>query len=82
MRTSFEFKIVSNNLEEAKTIATAKVAKFLGIAESEVSDQVSLELKVAYPEAKTLVDIEAISKTEEFVVTVYGSVKQSVVRPL
>ena len=81
MRTSFELKIIASNLEEAKQTAIEKIATFLRIKQEEVLDQVSIELKVSHAEAKTREDIaEEVEKTD-FVVTVFGSVKQSVVKP-
>jgi hypothetical protein len=81
MRTSFEFKILAETLEGAKKTAISEVGKFLGIPESEVQDKVSLELKVSYPKAETLPEIEESVAAGVFQVVVYGSVKQSVARP-
>ena len=81
MRTSFEFKILADTLDKAKKTAIAEVGRFLGIPENEVQDKVSLELKVSYPKAETLPEIEQAVETQTFQVTVYGSVKQSVARP-
>ena len=81
MRTSFELKIVAANLEEAKQIAIEEIAVFLGINQEEVLDQVSIELKVSYAEAKTREEIAEEVDKIDFVVTVFGSVKQSVVKP-
>lgn len=81
MRTSFELKIAAENLTVSKQIAIEAVAKFLGIKEDEVLDAVNLELKVSYPEAKTYAEISEHMDTPLFVVTVFGSVKQSVTRP-
>lgn len=81
MRTSFEFKILAETLEDAKKTAISEVGKFLGIPESEVQDKVSLELKVSYPKAETLPEIEESVVAGVFQVMVYGSVKQSVARP-
>lgn len=81
MRTSFELKIAASNLEEAKSEALTVVASFLQIDKEAVLDNVNLELKVSYPEAKTYADIAANADTPLFVITVYGSVNQSVTRP-
>lgn len=78
MRTSFEFQIVATNTTEAEAIALKKVSTFLEIPEEEVTDKVGLELRVSYPEAKTLIDIAKNEDQSSFVVTVYGTVKQSV----
>ena len=81
MRTSFELKILASNLEEAKKLAIQEISVFLGIKEEEVLDQVSIELKVSHAEAKTRYEIELEMDHVDFVVTVFGSVKQSVVKP-
>lgn len=81
MRTSFEFKILAETLDEAKKIAIAEVGRFLEIPEDEVQEKVSLELKVSYPKAETLPEIEQSVEAQTFQVIVYGSVKQSVARP-
>lgn len=81
MRTSFELKISAETLTEAKETALEHVGLFLGISKEEVLDNVNLELKVSYPEAKTFADIASNMDTPLFVVTVYGSVKQSVAKP-
>lgn len=81
MRTSFELKILASNLEEAKKLAIQEISVFLGIKEEEVLDQVSIELKVSYAEANTRHELELEMDHVDFVVTVFGSVKQSVVKP-
>jgi hypothetical protein len=81
VRTSFELKILASNLEEAKKLAIQEISVFLGIKEEEVLDQVSIELKVSHAEAKTRYEIELEMDNVDFVVTVFGSVKQSVVKP-
>ncbi len=81
MRTSFELKIIAANLEEAKQTAIEEIAVFLGIKQEEVLDQVSIELKVSYAEAKTREEIAEEVDKIDFVVTVFGSVKQSVTKP-
>jgi hypothetical protein len=81
VRTSFELKILASNLEEAKKLAIQEISVFLGMKEEEVLDQVSIELKVSHAEAKTRHEIELEMDNVDFVVTVFGSVKQSVVKP-
>jgi hypothetical protein len=81
MRTSFELKIIASNLKEAKQLAIEEIAAFLGINQEEVLDQVILELKVSYAEAKTREEIAEEVDKMDFVVTIFGSVKQSVVKP-
>ena len=61
--------------------AIAEVSRFLDIPENQVEDKVSLELKVSYPKAETLVEIEQAVEAGTFQVTVYGSVKQSAAAP-
>lgn len=81
MRTSFELKISADDITEAKQAAVEKIAKFLNLPEDGVLDHVNVELKVSYPEAKTLADIAQNMDSTTFVVTVFGSVKQSVTKP-
>ena len=81
MRTSFELKIAAANITEARELAIRKVGSFLEIPDDEVLDAVGLEIKVSYPEGKTLAEIEENMDTPKLIVTVYGSVKQSVVKP-
>lgn len=81
MRTSFELKIVASTLEEAKSIAAKQMSEFLEIAESELEDKVSVELKVSYPKAETVSEIEETVASKVFQVTAFGSVKQSVAKP-
>jgi hypothetical protein len=81
MRTSFELKIIASNLKEAKQLAIEEIAAFLGINQEEVLDQVILELKVSYAEAKTREEIAEEADKLDFVVTIFGSVKQSIVKP-
>jgi hypothetical protein len=81
MRTSFELKIVASNLKEAKATAVKQISEFLGIDESELEDKVSLELKVSYPKAETVPEIEESVASKVFQIIVFGSVKQSVAKP-
>jgi hypothetical protein len=81
MRTSFELKIAAANITEAHELALREVASFLEIQDEEVLDAVNLELKVSYPEGKTLTEIEDNMDSPKLIVTVYGSVKQSVIKP-
>jgi hypothetical protein len=81
MRTSFELKIAAANITEARELAIREVGSFLEIPDDEVLDAVGLEIKVSYPEGKTLAEIEENMDTPKLIVTVYGSVKQSVVKP-
>jgi hypothetical protein len=81
MRTSFELKISADDITEAKQAAAEKIAKFLNLPEDEVLDNVNIELKVSYPEAKNFADIASNMDGSTFVVTVFASVKQSVTKP-
>lgn len=81
MRTSFELKVVASNIDEAKKSAITEIARFLQIDASEVEDRVSMELKVSYPKAETIAEIEAAVGAQIFQVVAYGSVKQSVAKP-
>jgi hypothetical protein len=80
MRTSFDLKIVASTIEEAKTLAIGEISKFLGIPESEVPDRVSMELKVSYPKAETVSEIEQAVSAGIFQVIAFGTVKQGVVK--
>jgi hypothetical protein len=81
MRTSFELKLLANTYDKAKKTAIAEVGRFLGIPENEVEERVSMELKISYPKAESLVEIEQSVEAGIFQVTVFGSVKQSVAKP-
>lgn len=81
MRTSFELKIVAIDLQEAKSIVRKQLAEFLDIAEDEVEEKVSLEFKVSYPKAETVSEIEDTLAAKVFQITVFGSLKQNVVKP-
>jgi hypothetical protein len=81
VRTSFELKIVAVDLQEAKSIVRKQLSEFLDIDEAEVEDQVSLEFKVSYPKAETVSEIEETLASKVFQITVFGSLKQSVVKP-
>ena len=81
MRTSFELKVVASDIDEAKEKAITEIARFLKIETSEVEDRVSIELKVSYPKAETIAEIETAVESQVFQVLAYGSVKQSVAKP-
>jgi hypothetical protein len=81
MRTSFELKLVASNLEEAKAAAAKQISEFLGIKESELEDRVSVELKISYPKAETVSEIEDAVASKVFQVTAFGSVKQGTAKP-
>jgi len=81
MRTSFELKLVASTLEEAKTAASKQISEFLGIDESELEDRVSVELKVSYPKAETVAEIEEAVESKIFQIIAFGSVKQGVSKP-
>lgn len=81
MRTSFELKVIASDIDEAKKKALVEIARFLKIETSEVEDRVSIELKVSYPKAETVAEIESAVDAQIFQVLAYGSVKQSVAKP-
>lgn len=81
MRTSFELKILASNLVEAKEKATTEICRFLDIPESELEERVSVELKVSYPKAESLAEIEQAVDAQVYQVIAYGSVKQGVTKP-
>lgn len=81
MRTSFELKISADDITEAKEEAIKRVAKFLNLPEENLLDHVNMELKVSYPDSKTLADIAQNMDSTTYVVTIFGSVKQSVAKP-
>jgi hypothetical protein len=82
VRTSFELKVVASDIQEAREKATAEISRFLKIDPTEVEDRVSVELKVSYPKAETVAEIEASVDAQIFQVIAYGSVKQGVAKPL
>jgi urease gamma subunit len=77
MRASFELKLVASDITEAKQLAAEKLAKFLKLPEDAVFDHVTAEIKVSYPEGKTVSEIEQAAESNLFVVTVHASVKQN-----
>lgn len=81
MRTSFELKLLASTLEEAKVTAAKQISEFLGIPESELEDRVSIELKVSYPKAETVVEIEEVVASKIFQIVAFGSVKQNSAKP-
>lgn len=81
MRTSFELKVVASDIDEAKEKALAEIARFLKIDPADVEDRVSIELKVSYPKAETIPEIEEAVESHIFQILAYGSVKQSVAKP-
>lgn len=81
MRTSFELKTIATSFDQAVLESRKLVCSFLNISDSELDDKVSLELKVQLPKSETAEDIAAAVADGKFVVMIYGSVKQSVVKP-
>lgn len=81
MRTSFELKVVASDIDEAKEKALTEIGRFLKMDPAEVEDRVSVELKVSYPKAETVAEIEASVESQIFQVLAYGSVKQGVAKP-
>ncbi len=81
IRTGFELKTTAATLEEAISDARGLVSGFLGIPDSELDDRVTMELRVQLPKAETAAEIAKAVDDGIFVVTIYGSVKQSTVKP-
>lgn len=81
MRTSFELKVVASDIDEAKEKALVEIGRFLKMNPTEVEDRVSIELKVSYPKAETVAEIETSVESQIFQVLAYGSVKQGVAKP-
>jgi hypothetical protein len=81
VRTSFELKVVASDIDEAKEKALVEIGRFLKMNPAEVEDRVSVELKVSYPKAETVAEIEAAVDAQIFQVLAYGSVKQGVAKP-
>ena len=81
MRTAFELKITASTLEEAVADSRRLISTFLGISDAELDDKVSLELRVQMPKAETAAEIAEAMDNNIFVVLVFGSVKQSTVKP-
>ena len=83
MRASFELKLLAATLSEARAEAYKHIAAFAECTPEEVPEKADVELKV-----KT-VDLSVDSETPQwseltdlYEVTVYGTLKQSVLRPL
>lgn len=81
MRTSFELRLVASTIEEARSVASKEIARFLQIEEKDLEDKVSMELKVSYPKAESISEIEQSMASQVFQITAYGTVKQSVAKP-
>jgi hypothetical protein len=82
LRASFELKILAANITEARIEAYKHIASFIECEPSEVPDKADVEVKI-----KTI-DIGDDPKrplwsesTEMYEVTVFGTVKHSIVRP-
>ncbi len=82
MRANFELKVLAATLFEARTEAYKHIAAFLECEPSEVPDKADVELKI-----KTLDVSEGAEKpvwsrsTDFYEVTVFGTLKQSVIKP-
>jgi hypothetical protein len=66
-RVSFEFKVDSKNLTEAKTKSIEYISKFLEIPSDEVLEKVSIDLKV-----QTNIELKDSSENQSFNVICYG----------
>jgi hypothetical protein len=81
MRASFELKILSPNLTEAAQKAYSHMAAFIGCNPSEVLDRAEVELKVKTINTGDDKKPNWSEATDMYEVTVYGTLKQSVLRP-
>lgn len=83
MRTSFELKILADTLSYARTEAYRRIAAFIECDLAEVVEKVDVELKVKTMD--TSEDSEnsaAVSRSDTtYEVTVFGTLKQSVIKP-
>jgi hypothetical protein len=83
LRASFELNLLASTLIEAKKAAYEHISSFLECEPSDVPDRADVELRI-----KTI-DIGEDTKkplwsesTDLYEITVYGTLKQGVVRPL
>lgn len=81
MRTSFDFKIIVENIEDATHDARAMIANFLSISPDEVYDKVDVEFKVSFPKAESAAEIAEAMDQGQYVVHVFGTVKRAMSKP-
>ena len=83
MRASFELNLLASDLIEAKATAYEHIGAFLKCDPAEVPERADVELKI-----KTINISDDAKKplwsesTDLYEITVYGTLKHSVVRPL
>ena len=83
MRASFELKISAATLSEAQAEAYRHIAAFAECSPEEVPEKADIELKVKTLDISTDSETPVWSElTDMYEVTVYGTLKQSVLRPL
>jgi hypothetical protein len=81
VRTSFDLKIVAETLEEAKSKAISEIARFLEVDPEEVYERVDMELKVSYPKAESVPEIEEAYASKIFQVIAFANLKQGIAKP-
>ncbi len=82
MRVSFELKIFALDIEEAKIQVKTKISNFLNISVEDIPEKVDLELKISLPKESDFSDYEIKKDENLYLVTGYGTVKQSIARPI
>lgn len=83
MRASFELKISAATLTDARAEAYRHIAAFAECAPEDVPEKADIELKVKTLNLSVDSDTPVWSElTDLYEVTVYGTLKQSVLRPL
>jgi hypothetical protein len=82
MRASFELKLEVSNLMTARLEAYKHIGAFIECDPSEVADKVDIELKVKTLDTSDSSKPKWSEETDLYEVTVYGTLKQSVIRPL
>lgn len=82
MRTSFELKVLAATLLEAKLEVYKHVVAFAGCDPKDVPEKVELEFKVKTLDVSEDSNKSVWSKsTEMYEITVFGVLKQSVLKP-
>ena len=81
MRTSFDFKILVQNSEEAPEQTRSYIANYTGMGPEEVYDKVDVEFKVSLPKADTAAEITEAMDLGQLVVHVFGTLKRTMAKP-
>jgi hypothetical protein len=83
VRASFELKILAATLTEARADAYRHIAAFAECEPAEVPEKADVELKIKTLDLSEDAKVPVWSRTTDlYEVTVYGTLKQSVLRPL